>query len=112
MFEIKRYVAGGMEARLGVLLQAMLHDALQRWRNIAIGFGQVRRVFLQNRAHRIGGRVTVKCAFARQHLVENCPKAEYVGARIQNQAPHLLGRHVSRRSQHHAGLRAVGNGWQ
>ena len=71
MFEIKRNVAGRMKTRLRIFLQAVLHNALQRRRNIAIGLVQLRRIFLQNRAHRIRGRLAVKRALARDHLVEN-----------------------------------------
>src|ERR1019366_758592 len=78
MFEIKRNIAGGMEARLGVLFQAVVHNALQCRRNIAIRFTQLRRIFLQNRTHRIRGSVSMERPFAREHFVENCPKAEYV----------------------------------
>jgi len=60
MFEIERNVAGGMKARLGILLQAVVHDAFQRRRNIAIGLAQLRRLFLQNRTHRIRGSIAVE----------------------------------------------------
>jgi len=47
MFQIEGNVAGGMKTLLGIFLQAVLHDALQRGRNIAIGFAQIRRIFFR-----------------------------------------------------------------
>ena len=108
MFEIECDVAGGMKARLGILFQAMLHDAFQRRRNIAIGFAQVRRVFLQDRAHRVGGGFAMKRPLAGKHFVEDCSEGENVGARINRHAAHLLRGHVARRPQYHARFRVVG----
>ncbi len=112
MFQIERNIAGGMKSLLGIFLQAVLHNPLQRRRNIAIGFVQLRRVFLQDRAHRIRGRFSVKSPFTRDHLEQNRPKTEYIGARIHRHAAHLLRRHIPRRAQHHARLRGVGHGGQ
>jgi hypothetical protein len=79
-----------------------MHDAFQRRRNIPIRFAQLGRFFLQNRAHRVGGRGAVERPLARQHFVENRAQAENVGARVERLAPDLLRRHVSRRSHHQA----------
>lgn len=78
MFQIKRNIARGMKARLGILLQTVLHNALQRRRNVTICLAQLRRFFLQNRAHRVGGSVAMEGALAGEHLVENRSKAENV----------------------------------
>src|ERR1039458_2021658 len=54
----------------------------------------------------------LKRPLARDDLVEDCPKAEYVRARIHSNAAHLLGRHISRCPQHYPRLRGVGHGWK
>ncbi len=104
MFEIECDVAGGMETRLGILFQAMLHDALQRRRNIAIGLAEVGRILLEDGAHGVGRRLAVEGALAGEHLVENGAEGEDVGAGIDGLAANLLGRHIARGAQHHAGF--------
>ena len=59
---------------------------------------------LQDRAHRLGGRVAMERALARQHLVKNRAKREYVRSGIGRLALHLLGRHIAERSHDDAGL--------
>src|ERR1700733_8498293 len=44
----------------------------------------------------------MKGATARKHLVENCPKVEQIGAMIGCKSLHLLRRHITNRTQHHA----------
>src|SRR6266516_1058697 len=47
-----------------ILLQAAAHDALDRRRDSA---GKLRRVLLQDRAHRVDGGITLEHPPARQH---------------------------------------------
>src|SRR6202140_849807 len=83
MLQIKRNVAGRMKSRLWIFLQAMMNDSLQRRRNISIRLRQLRRLFLQNRTHRVGGSLAMKRLLARKHLVENRAKTKYVRPRIK-----------------------------
>ena len=82
MFEIEGDIAGGLEAILGILLQAMLHDSLERRRDIAIRFDEIRRILFQDGAHRVGGGVAAGMRACREHLVEDCAEAEDVGAGV------------------------------
>ena len=70
--------------------------------DVLVRRGDVRRVFPQDRVHRLGGRVAAERALARQHLVEDRAEREDVGARVGGLAAHLLGRHVAERAQHDA----------
>jgi hypothetical protein len=45
MFKVERNVTGGMKALLGIFLEAVLHNAFQRRRNVAVRFAQVRGIF-------------------------------------------------------------------
>ena len=101
-----------MEALLRVLLETVPDDALEAGRDVLVRDGEVRRVFLQDRRHRVGGRVAVERAPAREHLVEDRAEGEDVAARVGGLAADLLGRHVAERAEHDAGLRARGRGRQ
>ena len=79
-------------------------------RDVLVRDGEVRRVLLQDRRHRVGGRVAVERAPAREHLVEDRAEGEDVAARVGGLAAHLLGRHVAERAEDDAGLRAGGGG--
>ena len=100
----------GVESLLGILLEAVADDALEAGRDVLVGDGEIRRIFLQDRRHRVGGRVAVEGALAREHLVEDRAEGEDVGARVGGLAAHLLGRHVAERAHDDAGLRARGRG--
>ena len=86
------------------LLQAMINDALQTGRHIAAGFGKLRRVFLQNRAHGVSRSFSMKCAFAREHLVKNRAECEEIRAVVGGFASHLFRRHVADRAHHNPGI--------
>ena len=108
--EIERDVVRGVESLLGALLEAVAHDALEARRDVLVRDREVRRVFLQDRRHRVRGRVAVEGAAAREHLVEDRAEGEDVAARVGGPAAHLLGRHVAERAQHDAGLGAGARG--
>ncbi len=93
-----------MEARLGSLLQAVAHDAVQRLGNAAVGLGEVGRIPVQDRADRVGGGVGLEGPTPGQHLVQDRPEGKDVGARVGTLAADLLGGHVTERAQHDAGL--------
>ena len=64
------------------------------------GVGGQRRLFAQDRRHRLGAVARSKGAPARGHLVEHAPEREDVGPRVGRLAGHLLGRHVADRAHH------------
>ena len=59
----------------------------------------------ENSGHRLGRRVRVKCAPARQHLVEDGAEGEHVAAVIGDRPLRLFGRHVPGGAHDHSGLR-------
>ena len=108
--ELEGDVVRGVEALLGVLLEAVADDPLEAGRDVLVGDGELRRILLQDRRHRVRGRVAVEGALAREHLVEDRAEGEDVRARVGGLAAHLLGRHVAERAHDDAGLRARGRG--
>jgi len=110
VFQIECNVARGVEALLGSFFQTVLDDALQRGRYAAICLRQICGIFFEDRAHGIGGSLAMKGALAGNHLVENCTEGEDVGAGVDGNAAHLLGRHISCGSHDDAGLCGVGHG--
>ena len=85
--EVEREVAGGLEPPLGVLLEAVAHDPLEARDDVLVGDGEVRRVLLQDRRHRLAGRVAAERALAREHLVEDRAEREDVAPRVGGLAP-------------------------
>ena len=90
----------------GTLLETAIDDARERRRNVPLGGGQVRRIFFEDRRHRVDRRLAAERALARQHLVEHGAEREDVRAMIGRPAAHLLGRHVADRAEHHARRRS------
>ena len=80
--QVEREVVRRVEALLGVLLEAVADDPLEARRDVLVRDGEVRRVLLQDRRHRVGGRVAVERALAREHLVEDRAEGEDVAARV------------------------------
>jgi len=70
-----------VEALLRIFLQAVSHDPLEARRDALIGDGEIRRIFFQDRAHRVGWRVAVKRAFTGEHFVEDGAQCIDVGCR-------------------------------
>ena len=66
-----------------------------------------RRIRLEDRAHRLDRRVRLERLPPGEHLVEDDAEREDVGAMIDRLRADLLGRHVGRRAEHHAGLGLV-----
>jgi hypothetical protein len=94
----------GLETFGRILFEAVTHDALERGRNIAIGLGELGRIILEDGAHGVGGGITVKGAFAGEHLVEDGAEGEDVGARIGGLAADLFGRHMADRAHDGTGV--------
>ena len=97
----------GVEPLLGILLETVANDAVEARRDVLVGDGEVRRIFLEDRRHRVRGGVAVERALAGEHLVEDRAEGEDVAARVGGLAAHLLGRHVAERAEHDAGLGAL-----
>ena len=106
--EVERQIVRRVEALLRILFEAVPHDALERRRHVLVRDRKIRRILLQDRRHRVGGRVAVEGALAREHLVEDRAEGEDVAARVGGTAAHLFGRHVTERAQDDAGFRAGG----
>jgi hypothetical protein len=84
-------VVSGVEALFGPFLEAVTQDALDRGRKSAGGFGQLRRILLRDRGHRLRRRVGLEGAGSREHLVEDGAKRKDVGTLVGRLPPHLLG---------------------
>src|SRR5215467_5114439 len=91
MLQTERNVGRRIESPMRIFLQAVMHDSLQHRRYVAIRRAQIRWLFVQDRAYRVGGSVPPEGALAREHLVENGPKTENVGARIKRLSPPCSG---------------------
>ncbi len=61
----------------------MPHDPFQRCGNIARRLRQLFRLLFQNRAHRIGSRLSAKRRLSRKHLVQDGSERENVGAMVR-----------------------------
>ena len=69
---------------------------------------ELRRIFVENRRHRLRGRVATKRADARQQFVQNGAEGEQIRAMIDGESADLLGRHVADGAEHHTRLRRRG----
>src|SRR5688572_12845823 len=93
----------GLEALLVVLLERLVDERHEHARQ--------RRVVFQDRGvrgvgdgeHELRHRLALERELAAQHLVERDPEREEVAPAVDLLARELLGRHVRRRAQHHAG---------
>ena len=70
-FERVREVARGAEALIRILLEAAPEDSLEGGRHMSVHLAQGRRVFLENRGHRLGGGLPLKGSAAGEHLVQH-----------------------------------------
>ena len=71
--EVEREVARGLEAQVRVLLEAVAHDPLERRRDVLVRDGEIRRVLLEDRRHRVGRRS--------RRGTPACPRASRRGSR-------------------------------
>ena len=85
----------------------MQDDAIQIRRQVAPGLRKARRIRFQNRAHRLDRGVGLERLLPAEHLVEDEAEREDVGTVIDRMRADLLGRHVGRGAEHHAGLGLV-----
>ena len=96
--EVVREVPGGLEPPFGVLLEAVTHEPLEAGVDVLVRDGKVGRVLLQDRRHRLAGRVAPERALAREHLVQDHAESEDVASSIGGLGLDLLGRYVAERS--------------
>src|SRR5207249_4960826 len=108
-FQRERYVPRVLEPLIWLLFEASPHDALERRRDLRAA-GEFGRVFLQDRAHRVGGRPPLEGACAREHFVENRAQSKDVRALIYCLSARLLGRHVAESPHDDAGCCRLGRG--
>jgi hypothetical protein len=103
-------VMGGMDAIVGTLLETAAQEPVERRRH---GSRLSRRIVLENSRQRLRAGVALKGRRAHEHLVDHDPQREDVRARIDRLAAHLLGRHVSNRTEQHAtaGQLLYSDGW-
>ena len=104
----ERDVPSRLESTVAVLFEAMLDDVVESGRDVSPGRRKLRRLLCQDRDDRVARRGPLERALAREHLVQDRSERKDVRAVIDGESPHLLGRHVAQRPQHHAGLRVGG----
>jgi hypothetical protein len=117
--ELVADVLGGLDPELGILLERSPDDAREIRRKIGSQGPGGHGIVTQDRGAHVGGGRAREGSFPRGELVENDPKGEQIGARIDSLAAHLLGRHVANgaddlsrrrdRRRHRHGLRCVGH---
>ncbi len=83
----------------GILLQALLHDVVERRRRHRLDRRDRRRLGREDRRDQARLRLAVEGAPPRRHLVEERPEREDVGPRVGLRALELLGRHVLERAE-------------
>ena len=103
-FERKRHIARRLESFDDVLLETVTDDAIERGRNVCACAVELRRIFLQDRRHRVGSRVAFERSSAGQHFVQHGAERKEVRASIDRLSANLLGRHVADRAHHRAGI--------
>ena len=86
----------------------MPDNAFDGRRNLAVDFDQVRRIFLQDRAHDVGCAGAAECALTRKHLVEDGAEAKKIGCWTGTLPPQLFWGHVANSAQHNIRFRVAG----
>ena len=97
-----------LEPRLRSLLQTVRHDSLESRRNGPFRAGQLFRLLLQDRRHRLDRRLPAERPLPAQHLVKHDAECEDVGPVVGRFPPHLLGAHVAHRAENRPLLRRSG----
>jgi hypothetical protein len=110
--EVEQQVAGGLEALLRPLLQAVPHHPVEARGHRPAALDELGRLLLEDRVQRLHRARALERAPAREHLVEDRPQGEDVGAVVDGLAPHLLRRHVAHRPDHRARARPPREGGQ
>src|SRR5713101_1370737 len=97
--QVERQVTSRLETLLGILFQAVKHDAIKRGRDLRIGGEQIGGIFLENGTRCVRGSRPLKGATARKHFVEHGAEGKNVGTRISRLSAHLFWRHITSRAQ-------------
>ena len=87
-----------------MLLETAPHELVDARVEVSRQRGEV-RVAGQNRSQHVRRRVALKWLAAGEHLIQDAAEGEHVAPVICWKSLGLLGRHVSRRAENHAGLR-------
>ena len=97
--EREAQIGRGLKPIRGLLLEAVTDNARERFGDGGQR-GDVRRLDVQRRVHRVDRRITLEGATSRKQFVEDAAKGKNVSPMIDGAAPHLLRRHVAGRAQH------------
>ena len=108
--EVEGEVPRRLEALVGVLLQAVLDDEVERLRDARVGLRGQGRLVAQDRADELGRARAGERAAAGEHLVEHRPQREDVRPVVGHLALGLLGGQVADRADHRPGVRGPGGG--
>ena len=87
LLEVEGDVPRRLEALLGVLFETVGDDPLEGRGQAAVRLGEIGRILLEDRVHRLHGRGAAERAPARQHLVEDGAEGEDVGAMVHGLGP-------------------------
>ena len=102
--EVEGKIARGLEAFVGIFLQAMPDYAVEHAGNAHVQLEEIGRIILEDGVERFDRRLSAKRRNAGQHLVQDHAEGEDVGAVVATAAAHLLRRHVAHRSHEPPGL--------
>jgi hypothetical protein len=98
----ERQVGHRLESARGILFQASRHDAAEVAGHVLAEGQPRRRIGVQYLCDRVRGGRPRKRPFAGRDLEQDAPEGEHVGSAVASCPARLLGRHVGRRTDHHA----------
>src|SRR5512135_2847350 len=100
-----RELLAGLEALVRVLGKRPLHEGHEARRHLWVVLQDVRGRLVRDLEHELCHRLALERQAAARQLVEAGGERKHVAATFDPPAGKLLGRHVRRRAEHHAGLR-------
>ncbi len=98
------HLLGGLVALRGIARERLQHDLVEGGRDVGAMRARRRHVRLDDGRHREELVVALEQAAAGDQLEQHDAEREHVGAAIDRAADALLGRHVRRLADEHAGL--------
>ena len=98
--QIRSHVGCMLIAQIAIFLQGLVDDVFQLGRHVVIQPHHGHRGTVRDGFKNHCRAFATKRQAASSHLAQGCPKGAEVGTRIQLFRPHLLRRHISRRSHH------------
>src|SRR5205823_3786440 len=102
--EVEGEVASGLKTLVGIFLQAMADEAIERVRHARIQLDYVGGIVLENGVQRFDRRLAAEGLLRREHLEEHRSEREDVGAMVAGVAADLFGGHVADRAEEAARL--------